>query len=110
MLEKKRAAFRLKPAVSIQALFSLRILLCQYPRIDFKVDYENQKVIPLSFENSFQGVYEEYDISDGKPETMKQINDILAFADDWMDDIEVQGYSPVTGDDEIEQTKDNISR
>ena len=80
------------------------------PRIDFKVDYENKKVIPLSFENSFQGVYEEYDISDGKPETMKQINDILAFADDWMDEIEVQGYSPVTGDEEIQQTKDNISR
>ena len=80
------------------------------PRIDFKVDYENKKVIPLNFENSFQGVYEEYDISDGKPETMKQINDILAFADDWMDEIEVQGYSPVTGDEEIQQTKDNISR
>ena len=79
------------------------------PRIDFKVDYENKKVIPLSFENSFQGVYEEYDISDGKPETMKQINDILAFADDWMDEIEVQGYSPVTGDEEIQQTKENIS-
>lgn len=41
---------------------------------------------------------------------MKQINDILAFADDWMDEIEVQGYSPVTGDEEIQQTKDNISR
>lgn len=41
---------------------------------------------------------------------MKQINDILAFADDWMDEIEVQGYSPVSGDDEIQQTKDNISR
>ena len=80
------------------------------PRIDFKVDYENKKVIPLNFENSFQGVYEEYDISDGKPETMKLINDILAFADDWMDEIEVQGYSPVTGDEEIQQTKDNISR
>lgn len=80
------------------------------PRIDFKVDYENKKVIPLNFENSFQGVYEEYDISDGKPEIMKQINDILAFADDWMDEIEVQGYSPVSGDDEIQQTKDNISR
>lgn len=80
------------------------------PRIDFKVDYENKKVIPLNFENIFQGVYEEYDISDGKPETMKQINDILAFADDWMDEIEVQGYSPVTGDEEIQQTKDNISR
>lgn len=65
------------------------------PRIDFKVDYENKKVIPLSFENSFQGVYERYDIADGKPETMKQINDILAFADDWMDRIEEQGYQNI---------------
>lgn len=80
------------------------------PRIDFKVDYENKKVIPLSFENSFQGVYERYDIADGKPETMKQINDILAFADDWMDKIEVQGYSPVTGDEEIQQNRDTVSR
>lgn len=71
---------------------------------------KTRRLFRSTLKTSFQGVYEEYDISDGKPETMKQINDILAFADDWMDDIEVQGYSPVTGDDEIQQTKDNISR
>ena len=80
------------------------------PRIDFKVDYENKKVIPKSFENSGMGVYEQYDISDGKPETMKQINDILTFADDWMDRIEEQGDSapPETGEEE--HKRDNISR
>lgn len=41
------------------------------PRIDFKVDYENKRVIPESFENSGMGVYEQYDITDVKPETMK---------------------------------------
>ena len=71
---------------------------------------KTRRLFRSTLKTSFQGVYEEYDISDGKPEIMKQINDILAFADDWMDDIEVQGYSPVTGDDEIQQTKDNISR
>ena len=71
---------------------------------------KTRRLFRSTLKTSFQGVYEEYDISDGKPETMKQINDILAFADDWMDEIEVQGYSPVTGDDEIQQTKDNISR
>lgn len=71
---------------------------------------KTRRLFRSTLKTSFQGVYEEYDISDGKPETMKQINDILAFADDWMDEIEVQGYSPVTGDEEIQQTKDNISR
>jgi hypothetical protein len=68
------------------------------PRIDFKVDYENKKVIPQSYENSGLGIYEAYDISDGRPETMKQINDVLTFADDWMDNIEQQGYKNVTED------------
>lgn len=76
------------------------------PRIDFKVDYENKKVIPQSFENSGEGVYERYDISDGKPETMKQINDILTFADDWMDRIEEQGYSEVNVERCEEHSKD----
>lgn len=80
------------------------------PRIDFRVDYENKKVIPQSFENSGEGVYERYDISDGKPETMKQINDILTFTDDWMDRIEEQGYFPITGDDEIHQNRETVSR
>lgn len=80
------------------------------PRIDFKVDYENKKVIPLNYENSGLGVYEEYDISDGKPETMKQINDILAFADNWMDMIEGQGYSSLEEDKTAEQNRDDISR
>ena len=72
------------------------------PRIDFKVDYENKRVIPESFENSGMGVYEQYDITDVKPETMKQINDILTFADDWMDRIEEQGYSASREEQSIE--------
>lgn len=80
------------------------------PRIDFKVDYENKKVIPLSFENSFEGAYEEYDISDGKPETMKQINDILDFADDWLDEIDSEGYSVSVDDDKSEYKRNNLSR
>ena len=76
------------------------------PRIDFQVDYENKKVIPKSFENSGEGVYEQYNISDGKPETMKQINDILTFADDWMDRIEEQGYSEVNVERCEEHSKD----
>ena len=80
------------------------------PRIDFKVDYENKKVIPQSFENSGEGVYERYDISDGKPETMKQINDILTFTDDWMDRIDEQGYSAPTEIDEVEHKRDTVLR
>ena len=80
------------------------------PRIDFKVDYENKKVIPQIFENSGEGVYERYDISDGKPETMKQINDILTFADDWMDRIEEQGYSASQKNYDIDKSKDSMLR
>ena len=80
------------------------------PRIDFKVDYENKKVIPQIFENSGEGVYERYDISDGKPETMKQINDILTFADDWMDRIEEQGYSTSNDKQSVELNRQNTAR
>lgn len=79
-------------------------------RIDFQVDYENKKVIPQSFENSGEGVYERYDISDGKPETMKQINDILAFVDDWMDRIEEHGYSASNDKQSIELNRQNTAR
>ena len=51
-------------------------------RIDFKVDYENKKVILLIYENIGMGVYQEFDITDGKPETAKQINSIPEFIDD----------------------------
>lgn len=62
------------------------------PRIDFKVDYENKKVTPISFENSGTGRYEEYDIEDLTPETAEKINDLLDFVDTWLDNIEAQGY------------------
>ena len=62
------------------------------PRIDFKVDYENKKVTPISFENSGTGSYEEYDIKNLTPETAEKINDLLDFVDTWLDNIEAQGY------------------
>ncbi len=80
------------------------------PRIDFKVDYENRKVIPVSFENSGSAVYQEFDISDGTPETMKAINSVLTFADDWMDEIDSQGFSAPGGDDEPVQNRNIESR
>ena len=64
------------------------------PRIDLKVDYDNKKVIPLSFENSGMGVYEEYS-SELTPETAKQMNDVLDFMDNTMlENIEAAGYEP----------------
>lgn len=64
------------------------------PRIDLKVDYDNKKVIPLSFENSGMGVYEEYS-SELAPEIAKQMNDVLDFMDNTMlENIEAAGYEP----------------
>lgn len=80
------------------------------PRIDFKVDYENRKVIPISFENSSVGAYQEYNIEDGTPETMKAINSIITFSDDWMDEIDLQHFSPISGDDELNQSRKVESR
>lgn len=41
---------------------------------------------------------------------MKQINDILTFADDWMDRIEEQGYSAPHDKQSVEQNRDFILR
>ena len=62
------------------------------PRIDFKVDYENKKVTPVSYENSGTGCYEEYDIENLTPETAEKISDLFDFVDTWLDNIETQGY------------------
>lgn len=82
------------------------------PRIDLKVDYDNQKVIPLSFENSGMGVYEEYS-SELTPEIAKQMNDVLDFMDNTMlENIEKAGYEPVEDDVDRNKTaqRDDMSR
>lgn len=79
------------------------------PRIDLKVDYDNQKVIPLSFENSGMGVYEEYS-SELTPEIAKQMNDVLDFMDNTMlENIEKAGYEPVRNDKNIDINSTEIS-
>ncbi len=76
------------------------------PRIDLKVDYDNQKVIPLNYENSGMGVYEEFG-SELTPETAKQMNDVLDFMDSTMlENIEAMGYEPM----EIEADRDRNVR
>ena len=76
------------------------------PRIDLKVDYDNKKVIPLSFENSGMGVYEEYS-SELTPEIAKQMNDVLDFMDNTMlENIEAAGYEPM----EIDADRDRNVR
>ncbi len=82
------------------------------PRIDLKVDYDNKKVIPLSFENSGMGVYEEYS-SELTPEIAKQMNDVLDFMDNTMlENIEKAGYEPVEDDVDRNKTaqRDDMSR
>lgn len=82
------------------------------PRIDLKVDYDNKKVIPLSFENSGIGVYEEYS-SELTPEIAKQMNDVLDFMDNTMpENIEKAGYEPVEDDVDRNKTaqRDDMSR
>lgn len=74
------------------------------PRIDFKIDYENKKATPISFENSGVGTYEEFDTENPTPESVKRINDILDYTDNWLDNIEEEHYKPV-GIDPIDMEK-----
>ncbi|MCM1525050.1 MAG: YodL domain-containing protein [Ruminococcus sp.] len=83
-------------------------LMCD-PRIDFRIDYENKRAIPVSYENSGLGKYERFDVDNPTPEVMKQVNDVLSFADNWFDNIEAQGYKPVQGDDEPDLGRDDVS-
>ena len=63
------------------------------PLVYFKLDFANEKAIPVSFENSGMGVYQEFDI-DAEPtaESVHMANDVLDFVDTWLDNIEEQGY------------------
>jgi hypothetical protein len=81
------------------------------PLITLKVDYENQKVIPLSYENSGLGIYEKFD-TDGEPtpQSVKQVNDLLDFMDNWLDNIEQQGYEEVTEDRDRSRNADEMNR
>ena len=70
------------------------------PLICFKVDYENEKVIPISYENSGMGIYETYDPdAEPTPESVQQMASVLDFTDTWLDNIEQQGYEPVEDED-----------
>ncbi|MBQ7009132.1 MAG: hypothetical protein IJN05_07950, partial [Ruminococcus sp.] len=69
------------------------------PMISFIVDYENEKVIPISYENSGMGIYESYDPNaEPTPQSVQNINGVLEFMDTWLDNIEQQGYEPVVPD------------
>lgn len=73
------------------------------PLITMRVDYENETVIPLDFEQSNMGIYERYSEENPTPQEIKQRNDVLDFlADTWLDNIADQGYKPVS-----EQEKQN---
>ncbi len=79
------------------------------PMVCFIVDYENEKVIPISYENSGLGIYESYDINaEPTPAVVKQQNDVLDFMDEWLDNIEQQGYEPDVNEITAEKSKDSI--
>ena len=78
------------------------------PRIDFKVDYDNKKVTPISYENSGLGVYEEYDIAEPTPQLIEKLHELLDFTDTWLDNIESQGYKPI-GEHEIEHSRNAVT-
>ncbi len=76
------------------------------PLVYFKVDYANEKVLPVSFENSGMGVYQEFDI-DAEPtaESVHMANDVLDFVDTWLDNIDEQGYLDSKPQEKIKETE-----
>ncbi|MGN1106676.1 MAG: DUF6908 domain-containing protein, partial [Huintestinicola sp.] len=71
------------------------------PLICFRVDYDNEKVIPISYENSGMGIYETYDPdAEPTPQSVQEMTKVLDFTDTWLDNIEQQGYEPVRDDED----------
>lgn len=80
------------------------------PLITLRVDVQNEKVIPLSYENSGIGIYETYDeTAVPTPESVKKVNDVLSFMDDWLDNIDEQGYTPVCTENDKTELNENKS-
>lgn len=65
------------------------------PRIDFKIDYDDRKATPISYELSNLGVYEEYDIENFSSQLMGKIKDLLEYTDMWLDNVEAEEYEPI---------------
>lgn len=88
------------------------------PRIDFVIDRENEKITPVSYEQSSLGKYEEFDLSaEPTKETSSRINDIMEFMDTWLNNIEQTGYeltkstpAEKTNDRSMEQQNNNRKR
>ncbi len=80
------------------------------PMICFIVDYEKEKVIPISYENSGMGIFESYDSeAEPAPQTVQNVNSVLDFMDTWLDNIEQQGYKPVVLDEGRNKVTNNIA-
>ena len=80
------------------------------PMISFIVDYENEKVIQISYENSGMGIYESYDPNaEPTPQSVQNINGVLEFMDTWLDNIEQQGYEPVVPDEDRNRGNNDVS-
>ena len=72
------------------------------PRIDLRVYYYERKGIPLSYENSIVGAYQEFCPDNLTPEMAKNMNDVLEFMSDTMlENIEEGDFEEVQENDKI---------
>ena len=77
------------------------------PRIDFFVDREHYKLVPISYTNSGLGKYEEFDLkAEPTPESVRKVNDVMEFMDTWINNIDEQHYSEVKRSDISEQEQE----
>lgn len=85
-------------------------LMCD-PIIDLRVDYDNQKVIPISFENSGDEALQKFALGNMTPKMAKKMNDVLRFMNSTMlENIEQREYKSVDMDKDRDRNNDDISR
>jgi len=80
------------------------------PRIDFVIDRENEKLIPIRYENSGLGKYEEFELTPSTTEMSKRINSLLEFSDNLLDSIEENNFMEVERTEpEMQEEEEEIS-
>ena len=69
------------------------------PDMTLSVDFENRRVIPLTFQNDYMGTYQEVFSDDGRRYVPRLLADLDDFLRLWLKNIEQQGFDPVPAAD-----------
>ena len=77
------------------------------PLIVFQI--KDEAAVPICFENSGMGIYEEHRTDEMTESAASWRSDVLDFTDEWLDNIEQQGYSMEKPEMQAEKTEKSYS-